>query len=67
METRERLTRLIMGLEMSIPEMKERLEWIPAGELERKYTEKFIASMEAELAKAKAELEAFEKRGASSP
>ncbi|MDE2292621.1 MAG: hypothetical protein KGL53_11115 [Elusimicrobia bacterium] len=61
MEARERLTRLVMGLEMSIPEMRERLQWIPEGDLERKYTEKFIVSMEAELAKAKAELAALKK------
>ncbi|MBI5595289.1 MAG: hypothetical protein HY928_04285 [Elusimicrobia bacterium] len=61
MDARERLVRTIMGLEQSLPEMRARLEWYPAENLERKYTEKFIASMESELARAKQELADLEK------
>lgn len=61
MDARERLERIIMGLEQSIPEMRGRIQYFPPGDLERKYTEKFVASMEAELAKAKRELEALGK------
>lgn len=61
MEAKERLERIIMGLEQSIPEMRGRLEWYPPDNLERKYTEKFVASMEAELVKAKKELEGLGK------
>lgn len=50
-----------MGIEQSIPEMRGRLAFFPPDHLERKYTEKFIASMEAELARAKQELEALGK------
>ena len=56
MDARERLERIIMGLEQSIPEMRGRLEFFPPDDLERRYTEKFVVSMEAELAKAKKEL-----------
>ncbi len=63
MDPRERLERLIMGLEQSIPEMRARLQYIPPEDLERKYTEKFVASMEEELAKARRELEALDKAG----
>lgn len=61
MDARERLERIIMGLEQSIPEMRGRIQYFPPEDLERKYTEKFVASMEAELAKAKRELEALGK------
>ena len=64
MDPRERLERLIMGLEQSIPEMRARLQYIPPEDLERKYTEKVVASMEEELAKARRELEALDKAGA---
>lgn len=53
--------RTIMGLEHSLPDMRARLEWYPPENLERKYTEKFIASMESELARAKKELEDLDK------
>ncbi len=61
MDARERLERTIMGLEQSIPEMRGRLSYFPPDHLERRYTEKFIASMEAELIKAKQELDALGK------
>ncbi|MBI2362090.1 MAG: hypothetical protein HYV15_01730 [Elusimicrobia bacterium] len=65
MDARERLMRTIMVLEQSLPDMRARLEWYPPENLERKYTEKFIASMESELAKAKQELADLDK--AASP
>ena len=52
-----------MGLEQSIPEMRARLEYIPPEDLERKYTEKFVASMEEELAKARRDLKAMDQAG----
>ena len=51
-----------MGLEQSIPDMKNRLQWIPPADLEYKYTQKFVASMEAELAKARLDLDALGKK-----
>lgn len=62
MDPRERLERLIMGLEQSIPDMKNRLQWIPPADLEYKYTEKFVATMEAQLAKARQELDELDKK-----
>jgi hypothetical protein len=52
----DRLERLIMGLEMSIPDMKSRLGYC-SDEVEKRYTAKFIASMEEQLEKARTELE----------
>lgn len=63
MEPRERLERLIMGLEQSIPEMRARLQYIPPEDIERRYTEKFVASMEEELAKARRDLKAMDAAG----
>ncbi|TBR22205.1 hypothetical protein EPO15_08555 [bacterium] len=62
MDPRERLERLIMGLEQSIPDMKNRLQWIPPDDLEHKYTQKFVATMEEQLAKARLDLEALGKK-----
>jgi hypothetical protein len=58
-DPRERLERLVMGLEQSIPDMKNRLQWIPPDDLEYKYTQKFVAAMEDQLAKARKDLEEF--------
>jgi len=57
MERREYLERVIMGLEMSIPDFEGRLKYYKDGDLEKKYAEKFIGSMNDNLAKYKAELE----------
>lgn len=62
MDPREKLERLIMGLEQSIPDMKSRLQWIPPDDLEYKYTEKFVATMEAELVKARKDLDELDKQ-----
>lgn len=60
-DPRERLERLIMGLEQSIPDMKSRLQWIPPDDLEYKYTQKFVATMEDQLVQARKDLEALGK------
>lgn len=61
MDPRERLERLIMGLEQSIPDMRNRLQWIPPDDLEYKYTQKFVATMEEQLVQARKDLEALGK------
>lgn len=50
-----------MGLEQSIPDMKNRLQWIPPDDLEYKYTQKFVATMEDQLVQARKDLEALGK------
>ena len=57
MERREYLERVIQGLEMSIPDFESRLKYYKDGDLEKKYAEKFIGSMQENLAKYKDELE----------
>ncbi len=57
MERREYLERVIMGLEMSIPDFESRLKYYKDGDVEKKYAEKFVASMQDNLAKYKMELE----------
>lgn len=51
-----------MGLEMSIPDMKARLQWIPPTDLEYRYTQKFVQTMEEQLAQARKDLEALGKK-----
>jgi exonuclease VII small subunit len=64
MERREYLERVIMGLEMSIPDFRSRLQYYKDGDLEKKYAEKFLASMEENLAKYKSELAELPAEGA---
>ncbi len=56
MDRREYLERVIMGLEMSIPDFESRLKYYKEGDVEKKYAEKFLASMTENLAKYKEEL-----------
>ncbi|OIO11208.1 MAG: hypothetical protein AUJ52_02360 [Elusimicrobia bacterium CG1_02_63_36] len=65
MERREYLERVIMGLEMSIPDFKSRLQYYKDGDLEKKYAEKFLLSMEENLSKYKAELASLPEQGGS--
>jgi len=59
MDRREYLERVITGLEMSIPDFEGRLKYYKEGDVEKKYAEKFLASMSENLAKYKEELAAL--------
>ena len=48
-----------MGLEMSIPDFEGRLKYYKDGDVEKKYAEKFVASMQENLAKYQDELVAL--------
>lgn len=56
------LERLVMGLETSIEDMRARVPLYPKEDIERRYAEKFLASMEENLVKARAELAELEKK-----
>ncbi len=56
MDRRQHLERLIMGLEQSIPDLKSRVRYDEDGDLEKKYTERFLKSMEENLGKSRREL-----------
>jgi len=56
-EREEYLERLILGLEMAIPENQAKLKYYKPEELEHVYTKKFLAAMEENLARARQELE----------
>lgn len=62
MDRKEQLQRLIMGLEMSIPDFQGRLEYYEPDDLEGKYARKFLAAMEENLEKARKELAELELR-----
>jgi hypothetical protein len=59
MERKELLRRMIMGLEQQIPELRERMKYYEKDDLELKYSEKFLASMEKNLTEAQKELESL--------
>lgn len=58
------LQRVIMGLEQSIRDMKMKLEYLDEDNLDRKYTVKFLASMEENLVEHRKELDALQAESA---
>ena len=56
---RQYLERLIIGLETSIPDFRDRLRFYAPDDLELKYARKFLAAMEESLEKARKELDSL--------
>ncbi len=65
MERKELLERIIMGLEQQIPDLTARLKYYEEDDLELKYSKKFLASMEENLKKSRAELSDLDRKGDS--
>jgi len=57
MNRQEHLERLIMGLEMAIPETKSQLTLYKPEDIELIYAKKFLAAQEDSLVKSRAELQ----------
>jgi hypothetical protein len=59
---KEQLQRMILGLESQIPDFESRLQYYAPDDVEFRYAQKFVKSMQDNLEKAKQELAELDKQ-----
>lgn len=65
MDQKERLERLVWGLEISIPDMESRLSFYKEGDLESLYARKQLEAMRQQLEGSKKELEELNRKASA--